>query len=429
MTRPTALLRLYQAGASFALPFAARRVVRKLIKAGQPALRAHERLGHASVQRALGPLIWWHAASVGEVNSVLPLLSHISEANPSVQLLLTSGTATSAQAIQGRLPARTAHQFAPLDGAGPLNRFFRHWRPDLCVLVESELWPNLLDQCARRDIPVALLNARLSNKSAQGWQKFPDTTAHVLRGIKSAHCQDARTRDHLRQMGLAFAQTGTNLKSLVAAPQVAPDRRDTVRAQVGGRQVWLAASTHPGEEEIVLRAHKALLDDHPGLCLILAPRHPERGDTIETLVRAAGLSLTRRSRGGTPDPEAQVYLADTLGEMDLWYDLSPIVFVGGSFSDVGGHTPFEPAAAHAAILHGPHYANFGESYAAFHRADAAVEVADEAALAGALGTLLTHASRAAQLARNARPLAQDGGVVLPELARSLLALMREGTDA
>jgi len=420
--RPTALFHLYKAVSALALPFAARRAINRLRTAGVNVDRAHERLGHATAQRRAGTLIWFHGASVGEAKSVLPLMARIAQDNPDATLLLTSGTATSAQAVAQRLPHRAVHQFAPLDGTGPVRRFLRHWRPDLCVLVESELWPTLLDACAQRGIPVALLNARLSDKSAQGWKRFPATAAYVLRGVVMAHCQDGRSRNHLRDMGLDMAQQGANLKSMTGPPLIAPEVVDAARATLNDRPVWVAASTHRGEEEIVLDAHKSLISDHPDLCLILVPRHPERAGDVVALIRAAGLSVAQRSAGGTLGDGAQVYLADTMGETDLWYGLSPIVFLGGSFSDVGGHTPFEPAAAHTAILHGPHYVNFSEAYAAFQLKDASVEVADGAALSAEVATLLTHPSRAAQLAANARPLAETGDAALGELSARLFYL-------
>ena len=421
--RPTALFHLYRGLSALALPFAARSAVNKLRKAGVSVDRAHERLGHATAQRPLGPLIWFHGASVGEAKSVLPLLSRIRDVAPGTQVLLTSGTATSAEAVAPRLPDGVIHQFNPLDGVGPLTRFLDRWQPDLCVLVESELWPNLLDLCAGRSVPVALLNARLSDRSADGWKKFPKTAAFVLRGIVWAHCQDRRSRDHLRDMGVASAEQGTNLKSILGAPRVTPQALDAAHNALGGRPVWVAASTHPGEEEQVLAAHKTLLVDHPSLSLILVPRHPERADDIEVLIKATGLSVGRRSAGDDLSSGAQVYLADTMGETDLWYALSAIVFLGGSFSDVGGHTPFEPAAAHTAILHGPHYANFAEAYAAFQMQDASVQVPDGTALATEVATLLTHPSRAAQLAANARPLAPSGTEALDKIAQRLFSLM------
>ncbi|WP_299625512.1 3-deoxy-D-manno-octulosonic acid transferase [uncultured Tateyamaria sp.] len=420
--RPTALFVLYRALSALALPFAARSAVSKLRGAGVPVERAHERLGHATESRRLGPLIWLHGASVGEAKSVLPLMAYMAQAHPELRLLLTSGTATSAQAVASRLPQDAVHQFSPLDGVGPLNRFLDHWRPDLCVLVESELWPNLLDACARRDLPVALLNARLSDKSAQGWKRFAGTARYVLRGVRFAHCQDRRSRDHLREMGLDIAEQGQNLKAMPGPSTLGPKALDTAHTELGGRSVWVAASTHPGEEEGVLDAHKRLLQDHPNLCLILVPRHPERAPEVMGLIEGKDLSVAQRSTGGTLSDKAQVYLADTMGETDLWYALSPIVFLGGSWSAVGGHTPFEPAAAHSAILHGPKYVNFSEAYAVFRLKDASVEVADATALASEIDTLLIHPSRAAQLAANARPLAQAGDAALADISDQLLSL-------
>lgn len=420
--RPTALFHLYKGATALALPFLARQTINKLRRAGVSVDRAHERLGHATAQRRFGPLIWLHGASVGEAKSVLPLMARITADHPDARLLLTSGTATSAQAVASRLPPGAVHQFSPLDGTGPLQRFLRHWRPDLCVLVESELWPNLLDQCARGSIPIALLNARLSDKSAQGWARFPGTAAYVLRGIRMAHCQDARTRDNLRRLGLDHARHGANLKSLLGRPMVTATQLDEVHKDLAGRPIWAAASTHEGEEDAVIAAHKSLLVNHPDLCLILIPRHPERGNDVAALIANAGLTVAQRSTGGTLADGAQVYLADTMGETDLWYGACPIVFLGGSFAKVGGHTPFEPAAAHTAILHGPHYANFAEAYASFQLKDASVQVENSGHLADAVHTLLTHPSRAAQLAANAKPLVQDGDKALGEIAGQLFSL-------
>lgn len=420
--RPTALFRTYQILSPFALPFVARSAVNKLRKAGVPVHRAHERLGHATQARRLGPLIWFHAASVGEAKSVLPLMAHLVDNRPDLLLLLTSGTATSATAVAQHLPRRTVHQFAPLDGVGPVTRFLDHWHPDLCVLVESEFWPSLLDGCARRDIPVALVNARLSDNSAQGWLRFPATARYVLRGIQMAHCQDRRSRDHLRSMGLEFAQQGQNLKAMIGRPELDHKILAAERSDLANRPVWVAACTHRGEEQGVLAAHKRLLQTHPHLCLILAPRHPERAGDVLRLIHDLNLTVAQRSAGGTLAEDTQVYLADTIGEMTLWYTLSPIVFLGGSWTDAGGHSPFEPAAAHAAIVHGPEYKNFAETYAAFLMQDASIEVRDSTALAQTIEHLLTDPCRAAQLAANARPLAQSGDAALGILARQLLDL-------
>ena len=428
MARATALFRLYQVVAALTVPFVAHATIHKLRRAGVPTHRAHERLGHWTAERRLGPVIWFHCASEREAASGLPLMHHIAETAPHVRLLLSTATAASAEAVAHRLPHGAVHQFSPLDAAGPLDRFLRHWRPDLCVLVNSELWPNLLDRCARLELPVALLDMRLSDSSARGWRKFPGTTAFVLRSVRYALCQDQRTRDHLRAMGLGFARTGARLASAAPTLQVSHEARDAAFAQLGGRPVWVAAPTHPGDEARVLGAHRKLLDDHPNLCLILAPQRSERAAEVAALISDAGLSFAQRSAGGTLADGAQVYFDDTGEEADLWYTLSPIVFLGGSFSDVGGHTPFAPAAAHTAIVHGPQVGRHADAYAAFRLADASVAVADGPALARTVHELLTHPSRAAQLAAAARPLARDGADMIPRVAQALLSLA-EGSEA
>ncbi|MEL6808667.1 MAG: glycosyltransferase N-terminal domain-containing protein [Pseudomonadota bacterium] len=204
--RPTALFHLYSVLAALALPFLARASVNRLRRAGVSIQRAHERLGHAGMDRRAGTLIWIYAAGEDEVNSVLPLITEITRAHPNATLLLTSNTAASAQAVTGQLSGRATHQFSPLEGSGPMDRFLRHWRPDLCVLVNSELWPILLDRCARAQVPVALLDAQLTDASAQGWRRFPVTAAYVLRSIAMAQCRDIASRNHLRDMGIEGAQ-------------------------------------------------------------------------------------------------------------------------------------------------------------------------------------------------------------------------------
>lgn len=414
----TFLVQLYRAASALALPFAARRQVQRIRAAGFSVERAHERLGHSTADRPLGPLLWIHGASVGETKSALPLVARMIERG--ITVLLTSGTATSAQAVAPRLPEGAIHQFAPLDGVGPMRRFLDHWRPDAVVLVESELWPNLLTECAARRLPVALINARLSDSSAQGWKRFPATARTVLGAVRMAHCQDQRTRNHLRDLGLDFARTGVNLKAIQTAPMLRPEALQGLRRALQSRPLWVAASTHEGEETVVLDAHRRLLETHPDLMLILVPRHPERAD--EVLALMPDLAVAQRSKGQDLDAAAQVYLADTIGEMDLWYSLAPIVFLGGSLVPIGGHTPFEPAAAGCAILHGPLHANFDQVYADFAKAGAALEITDAISLAGVVDRLLNHPEQAQKMAMAAEPLALGDSPALDALIEDVLAL-------
>jgi 3-deoxy-D-manno-octulosonic-acid transferase len=388
---PTALFRLYRSAATLLSTVAYAVVSRKLRRHQVSPRRMHERLGNASERRPAGRLIWFHAASVGESLSVLTLITRMGERLPDAEFLITSGTATSAALIARRMPPRTRHQFLPLDAPGPVNRFYEHWRPDAGIFVESELWPVILAEGNRRNIPLALLNARLSEKSMAGWQKVPDTARFVLDRFRLMLTQNAESAERLRTIGAdpERVRVGTNLKATSAPLPVDHDTLEHLRSVLDGRPVWVASSTHPGEEVIVMEAQNRLLADHRNLCLLLVPRHPERGDAVEKMVRDAGLTLARRTRQERITADCQVYLADTLGETGTWYALSPLVFLGGSLLPIGGHNPYEVAQAGAAVLTGPHVANFAETYAPLIDTGGAIEVADAKELARAVDHWLT----------------------------------------
>jgi 3-deoxy-D-manno-octulosonic-acid transferase len=416
-------LRLYSGLSALLYPVFARREAAKLARAGMAA-RAGERRGIAGAPRPDGRLVWLHAASVGETLSALPLIQALGLAHPDWSFLLTSGTASSAQIVGDRLPPRTTHQFAPIDGRPALRRFLDHWRPDAALFVESELWPNMLRMIRARGIPMALLNARISDKSARNWHRVPDTARALLGGFGLIHCQDTRTADHFRALGLAQAAAGQNLKAVAGPLPVDRAELDRLRAALGDRPLWVASSTHPGEDEVMLDAHKRLLADHPDLLLILVPRHPERADAIEAMITEAGLATSRRSRGEAPG--GAVYLADTFGETGLWYALSPIVCLCGSFTPVGGHNPYEPAHAGAAVIHGPLYANFAPAYADFARAGGATQVADAAGLASAIDSLLTDPARLQAEQAAARAFAANQAQALDQLVAQLADAITAG---
>ncbi|UWQ80489.1 3-deoxy-D-manno-octulosonic acid transferase [Leisingera sp. S132] len=379
----TLLYSLYCGVSALIAPFAWRKVAGKLRDYGLPEERVRERLGHASLPRPAGRLIWFHAASVGESLSVLTLIARMGEQMPDAEFLITSGTPTSADLIAKRMPARCRHQFPPLDTAAAVNRFLAHWQPDLGVFVESELWPQMLVRARKTGCPLVLLNARLSDKSVKGWTKRPETARYILDQFTLLVTQNQKTAANLQMMGAApeRIRPGSNLKAVSAPLPVDQDALAKVRTSIGARPVWVASSTHEGEEETVLEAHKTLLKQHPDLCLLLAPRHPERGDAVEMLVKDAGLSCARRSKGVLPGTQTHVYLADTLGEVGTWYALSPLVFLGGSLREIGGHNPFEPMQAGAAVITGTGHYNFAETYAELTALGAAVEVQSAADLA------------------------------------------------
>ena len=339
---------------------------------------------------------------------------------------MTSGTATSAQIVANRLPPRTRHQFAPIDTPSIVARFLDHWKPDAAVFVESELWPNMLRQAQSAGIPLALVNSRLSDRSAKNWSRAPETARHLMQSFHMIHCQDTRTETHLQALGLTQAAKGANLKAMAAPLPVDTQEKTRLAEMLKDRPFWLASSTHPGEDEIVIEAHQAVLEAHSDAVLILVPRHTERAADIAALIAGAKLRHTQRTRGEDPSTDAQVYLADTLGETGLWYALAPVTCLCGSFSKVGGHNPFEPAQGGSAILHGPHYANFAQVYEAFDTGGAAREVADARALSDELLHLLNDDAARQAMADQAKELsrAQDKG--LDDIARNLSKALELG---
>lgn len=421
--RPTLTYQLYRGLAAALVPLAYRKIARKLDEAGFSADRQRERMGYASLPRPDGQLVWCHAASVGESLSALTLIHAMGERHPEMQFLLTSGTATSAQIVATRLPPRCLHQFAPLDSGGAMRRFLNHWQPDLACFVESELWPQMVMRTATM-CPVTLLNARISKGSLRNWARFGKTAQQLLDRFSLIRTQDQATLDGILSLGARAGRCarGQNLKSAAGPLPVPLDTLEQLNRQIGSRPVWIAASTHPGEEGPALEAHRRLLEQTPDLLLVLVPRHPERADGIEQMITNAGLSHSRRSRG--EPPRGQVYLADTLGEMGLFYNLSPLVFLGGSLTPVGGHNPYEPAHAGAVVIHGPLYANFAEDYPALQQAGGAVEVQDRAALAQAVQSLLDAPEQQQRHSAAARQFALDQMQGLDQMISELSALLK-----
>lgn len=384
------LFKAYVAATVFVVPFFAYVESRKLRRAGVSAFRAHEKLGHATEPRSgSGPLIWFHAASVGESLSVLALITRMGEMLPRAQFLITSGTATSARLVETRMPARCVHQFAPFDAPGPLRRFLSHWRPAAAIFVESEIWPQMLRRTHARGAKMALVNARLSKTSRARWERIPQTARYVLEVFDLILSQNDEMAQAMVEMHAPADRVarGVNLKSLSEPLPKDPALLAQMRTALKGRPVWVAASTHAGEEEQVLEAHRSLLKDHPDLLLILAPRHPERSAEVAGLVTRAGLSQVTRSSGAFPRQQ-NVFLADTLGELGSWYDLTGVVFLGGSLLPIGGHNPFEVAQAGAALISGPHVVNFAETYAEMAARDAVITVQDAPELAASVAGLM-----------------------------------------
>jgi 3-deoxy-D-manno-octulosonic-acid transferase len=409
-------LAAYLLASRLADPVALPLLRRRMARGKEEPARLAERLGRAGLARPAGRLVWLHAASVGEATSALPLIAAL-RGRMDANFLLTTGTVSSAQRMACALPPGAVHQYAPVDTHRAVRRFLGHWRPDLGIWIESEIWPRLVLETARREVPMALVNARLSAGSFRRWRRLPAMARRLLGSFRTVLAQDGETVERLRELGVEARFAG-NLKALVTVPECNEGELAALRGALGRRPVWLAASTHAGEERAVLDAQKSLRQHRP--LLILAPRHPERGDDVAQLVAAAGLSAARRSAGGVPDSGTDVWLADTLGEMGLWYRLAPIAFVGGSLVGAGGHTPFEPVQLGSAVLHGPHVANFAPAYAALDGGGGAVAVADAAELAAALGRLIADPAALGALRDRARAvhegLKPDPAAIAAELA-------------
>lgn len=426
MTRPggpTPLYTLYSGLTRLAAPLVLTHVGRKLARQGVTRDRIGERAGHATLPRPDGPLIWFHGASVGESLSVLSVIAKLGERLPQTQFLMTSGTASSAEIVGKRLPPRTRHQFAPMDAPQILDRFLAHWRPRAGIFVESELWPGMLVRARDSGVKLALLNARLSRKSAQGWARYPDTARFVLDCFEVLLTQNAEIADRLRMMGADEdrLEVGANLKATAAPLPVDRMTLTEVRKAVGTRPLWAASSTHPGEEDIVLAAQARILERHPGTMLILIPRHPDRADEIQAMIRAQGLTGTRRSLGEKIGPETQVYLADTLGETGTWYAAAPIVLLGGSLlPEIGGHNPFEPAQSGAAILTGPHVANFTETFGPMLDLGAATGVATDNDIAATVCSWLETPETLDRKRTAAQDFAQSQAAALDQVIETLI---------
>ena len=374
VSRMPLTLRAYRLITAMATPIADLALNRRLKKGKELAPRMAERRGESKIARPDGPLVWLHGASVGEIISILPLIERIRARD--ITVLVTSGTVTAAELAERRLPPGVIHQFAPLDLPQFVARFLDHWRPNLALFVESDLWPNLIMASSERDIPLILVNGRMSERSFNRWRFAPRTIRALLSRFDLCLAQSAE--DAVRYAGLGaprYVTTG-NLKLDVPAPPADASTLWALQAAIGARPVIAATSTHPGEEIALVDVHRKLKHTFPGLLTILVPRHPERGPGIAGIARGAGLKFAERARGELPDCSTEIYIADSLGELGVIYRLAPIVFIGGSLVEHGGQNPIEAAKLGAAILHGPHVWNFAEVYSALDLAGGAEMVAD-----------------------------------------------------
>ena len=414
---------LWAGGATLAAPALRISLERRAKRGKEIAARLPERRGVETTPRPAGRLLWLHAASVGETVSILPVIAALPA---DLTVLLTTGTVTSARLLEQRLPAlapraRIMHRFAPLDVPGWAACFLAHWQPDAAAFVESELWPNLLREAHRRHIPLMLVNGRLSPRSAALWSRAPSLARRVLGCFRIIQARGEADAARFRALGAEEVVAPGDLK--LAAPPLPVDEAAllTLRSSLAGRPVWLAASTHPGEEAIVAATHHALVHRHPGLLTIIAPRHPERGPEIG---EALGAKL--RSAGQGP-PQEGIWVADTLGELGLWYRLCQIVLVGRSLLPPGGgQNPLEPARLGCAVGVGPYTGNFVEHVALLRESGGLAELSGPEALEPWIAGLLADPATRSRMGESARSAAQRHADLPVETARTLMSLLERG---
>lgn len=375
----TVALRAYEGLARLFHGFAPRLLKKRVAEGKDDSQRFAERLGVTATARPQGPLVWFHGVSVGESVSAIPVIERVMAERPGISILVTTATTTSAEILSRRLPQGVIHQFAPIDTPQAVTAFLDHWRPDLAVFIESDIWPNLLQALSARDVPHVLLSARITEKTFRGWQTFRGSMRQLLGGYCLVMAQDEASDTRLKAMGVTTGPHA-NLKILGAPLTVDAEALTALKALTDGRRVILAASTHYGEDSLIARALEPWVRD--GDLLVLVPRHPIKAAEIRLDIEALGLHVAQRSKKEAISPLIHVYLADTLGELGLFFSLADLVVMGGSFlTGIGGHNPLEAARLGKAVITGPDISNWDGIFASLILAGGAWDVAGPRELA------------------------------------------------
>jgi 3-deoxy-D-manno-octulosonic-acid transferase len=410
-------LRLYRRLSAAAVPLAPVLIKRRLKQGKEDPARVGERRGVSDDARPHGPLVWIHGASVGEVLAAAALIEKLRGLN--IRILLTSGTVTSAAVVAKRFPPDIIHQYVPYDSPRYVARFLDHWRPSLALFIESDLWPNLILSSAARRLPMMLINGRMSHRSFPRWRRANATISALLGRFDICMAQSQVDAERFAALGSRNVITTGNLKLDVPAPPADAAKLERLMSVTRGRPIIVAASTHPGEEDMLVDTHRALAGLFPQLLSVVVPRHPDRGAAIARNVGATGLRVGLRSREELPTASTDIYVADTMGELGLFYRLAPIVFMGGSLVPHGGQNPIEAVKLGASIVHGPHVFNFSDVYEALDDAGGARVADTREALIKQLGRLLADpAARESSVAASTRVVEQLGGA----LERTMAAL-------
>jgi 3-deoxy-D-manno-octulosonic-acid transferase len=357
----------------------------RAVKGKEDRSRRLERLGYASIARPRGPLVWVHSASVGETLSILPLIRELRRRE--IHVVLTTGTITSAALVAARLGNEVIHQYVPVDVKFPIKRFISYWKPDASITAESEIWPTTVAELSRRKIPQIRVNARISDRSFDRWRSHAKIAETLFEKMALVVAQSDLDAERYRDLGAWPVIVSGNLKSDTDPPPCDEELLARYKSQIGERNTWAAISTFDGEEKAAAVVHRALKPKN-GQLTIIVPRHPERADEIEAMLKAEGLTVARRSRDDALTPETDVFLGDSIGEMGLYLRLTEIAFVGRSLTNEGGQNPLEPAMIGCAVLTGPNIQNFRDAYQHLVRKGGARVVKDVEMLAKAVHYLL-----------------------------------------
>lgn len=393
------MLKLYQTLTILASPLIRLYLFKRRIKGKEDRLRYKERFGYTKVSRPKGKLAWIHAASVGESISILPLIESFSEKFPGFTFLITTGTVTSARIMESRLPKNAIHQYVPVDILSYVKRFLKHWHPDIAIFVESEIWPNLITQTSKI-CPLIMVNGHISTESFQNWQKNKSFAAQILGAYSLCLTQNELDTKYLIELGARNVKCLGNIKYDAPPLSADIDKLNKIKTIIGSRPVWVAASTHKeseSEESMIAMVHKGLKIKYPDLLTIIIPRHPARKDEILQEISDMKLSIAVRSNNDRIDNITDIYLADTMGELGIFYRIANIVFVGGSLVPRGGHNPLEPARLGCAIIVGPHTFNFTDINNEFIENNAIITVADTTTLKIELDRLLSDSTKTSKL--------------------------------
>ncbi|MEM7619983.1 MAG: glycosyltransferase N-terminal domain-containing protein [Pseudomonadota bacterium] len=394
-------LKCYRALTRLAQPVAPVIFSYRVKKGKEDLARKHERFGQTQVPRPDGSLIWLHAASVGETNAILPLIEKLNEQYPQLHFLLTTGTITSAEIAQKRLPENAIHQYIPFDAPQYVDLFLEHWKPDLALFVESEIWPNLIWQTREMGIQMVLLNARISKKSFRKWRKNIKLAYALFGCFHLILAQNRKLAQNFRFLGGRHVVASGNLKIDAPVPQVHQIDLQNLQQACQNRPILLAASTHPGEEEIIAKAHHLLKKDFPDILTIVAPRHPHRAEDIEHILNSEKLEFCKRSEKDLPSSSIDVYLADTIGDLGTLFALSPISFMGGSLVPHGGQNPIEAVRLGSVVLTGKHTHNFQDAYRELFQREGACRVTSANDIANIFHTLITDPEKLESMQQNA----------------------------